>query len=65
MLHEGKLDEREVELEITRSATPFVEVMAPQGMEEMETQLKEMFSTMMPQANQETPREGPGKRSRF
>ena len=48
MLHEGKLDEREVELEITRSATPFVEVMAPQGMEEMETQLKEMFSTMMP-----------------
>ncbi len=48
MLHEGKLDEREVELEITRSATPFVEVMAPQGMEEMENQLKEMFSNMMP-----------------
>lgn len=48
MLHEGKLDEREVELEITRSAAPFVEVMAPQGMEEMESQLKEMFSNMMP-----------------
>ena len=48
MLHEGKLDEREVELEITRSATPFVEVMAPQGMEEMENQLKEMFSNIMP-----------------
>ena len=48
MLHEGKLDEREVELEITRPATPFVEVMAPQGMEEMENQLKEMFSNMMP-----------------
>ncbi len=48
MLHEGKLDEREVELEITRSAAPFVEVMAPQGMEEMENQLKEMFSNMMP-----------------
>ncbi len=46
MLHAGKLDEREVELEITRSATPFVEVMAPQGMEEMENQLKEMFSKM-------------------
>ena len=48
MLHEGKLDEREVELEVTRSATPFVEVMAPQGMEEMEGQLKEMFSNIMP-----------------
>ena len=48
MLHEGKLDEREVEIEITRSAAPFVEVMAPQGMEEMENQLKEMFSNMMP-----------------
>lgn len=48
MLHEGKLDDREVELEIARSAAPFVEVMAPQGMEEMENQLKEMFSNMMP-----------------
>ncbi len=48
MLHEGKLDEREVELEVTRSVTPFVEVVAPQGMEEMENQLKEMFSHIMP-----------------
>ena len=48
MLHTGKLDDREVELEITRPATPFVEVMAPQGMEEMEQHLKEMFSNMMP-----------------
>ena len=48
MLHAGKLDDREVELEITRPAAPFVEVMAPQGMEEMEQHLKEMFSNMMP-----------------
>ena len=48
MLHEGKLDDREVELEITKPAAPFVEVMAPQGMEEMEQHLKEMFSNMMP-----------------
>ena len=48
MLHTGKLDDREVELEITRPAAPFVEVMAPQGMEEMEQHLKEMFSNMMP-----------------
>ena len=48
MLHKGTLDDREVELEVTRSSAPFVEVMAPQGMEEMENQLKEMFSNMMP-----------------
>jgi len=48
MLRAGKLDDREVELEITRPAAPFVEVMAPQGMEEMEQHLKEMFSNIMP-----------------
>lgn len=48
MLHEGKLDDREVEIEVTRTATPFIEVMAPQGMEDMENQLKEMFSNIMP-----------------
>jgi len=48
MLHEGKLDDREVELEVTKPALPFIEVMAPQGMEEMENQLKEMFSNLMP-----------------
>lgn len=48
MLNAGKLDDREVEIEITRPAAPFVEVMAPQGMEEMEQHLKEMFSNMMP-----------------
>jgi ATP-dependent HslUV protease ATP-binding subunit HslU len=48
MLHQGKLDDREVELEVTKAAMPFVEVMAPQGMEEMENQLKEMFSNLMP-----------------
>jgi ATP-dependent HslUV protease ATP-binding subunit HslU len=48
MLREGKLDDREVEIEVTRTATPFIEVMAPQGMEDMENQLKEMFSNIMP-----------------
>lgn len=48
MLHAGKLDDREVELEVTKPAAPFIEVMAPQGMEDMEQHLKEMFSNMMP-----------------
>jgi ATP-dependent HslUV protease ATP-binding subunit HslU len=48
MLREGKLDDREVEIEVAKPAMPFIEVMAPQGMEEMENQLKEMFSNLMP-----------------
>ncbi len=48
MLREGKLDERSVEVEITRTTMPVVEVLTPQGMEEMESQLKEMFSNLIP-----------------
>jgi ATP-dependent HslUV protease ATP-binding subunit HslU len=48
MLQDGKLYDREVELEVSRAAMPFIEVMAPQGMEEMENQLKEMFSNILP-----------------
>jgi ATP-dependent HslUV protease ATP-binding subunit HslU len=48
LLREGKLDDRVVELEITKSAMPMVEVFTPQGMEEMEFHLKDLFSNMMP-----------------
>jgi ATP-dependent HslUV protease ATP-binding subunit HslU len=48
MLRAGALDERIVELEITRAAMPMVEVFAPQGLEEMETHLKDLFSNIMP-----------------
>jgi ATP-dependent HslUV protease ATP-binding subunit HslU len=47
MLRDGKLDERVVELETTRSS-PMVEVFAPQGMEEIETQMRDLFSNLMP-----------------
>ncbi|BFM21926.1 ATP-dependent protease ATPase subunit HslU [Gilvimarinus japonicus] len=44
-LREGELDEREIEIEV--SATPVgVEIMAPPGMEEMTSQLQNMFSSM-------------------
>jgi ATP-dependent HslUV protease ATP-binding subunit HslU len=48
LLREGKLDDRYVELEVTKSAMPFVEVLAPQGLEGMEMHFKEMFSNLMP-----------------
>jgi ATP-dependent HslUV protease ATP-binding subunit HslU len=48
MLREGRLDERQVELEVTKTAMPMVEVMTPQGMEEMEFHLKDMFANLLP-----------------
>jgi len=48
MLREGKLDDRIVELEITKTAMPMVEVFSPQGMEEMEFHLKDMLANFMP-----------------
>jgi len=48
MLRDGKLDDRVVELEVTKSAMPMIEVFTPQGMEEMEFHLKDLFSNIMP-----------------
>jgi ATP-dependent HslUV protease ATP-binding subunit HslU len=54
MLREGKLDERTVELETTRSVSPMIEVMTPQGMEEIETNLKEMLQNLLPKKTKKT-----------
>jgi ATP-dependent HslUV protease ATP-binding subunit HslU len=48
LLREGKLDDRKVELETTRTANPMIEVFTPQGMEEMEFNLKDMFANLLP-----------------
>jgi ATP-dependent HslUV protease ATP-binding subunit HslU len=45
MLREGKLDDREVELEL-ESPSVGVEIMSPPGMEEMTNQLQDMFQNM-------------------
>jgi len=48
MLREGKLNERFVDIEMTHAVMPMIEVLAPQGMEGMEFNLKEMFSNLLP-----------------
>ncbi|NNE36921.1 MAG: ATP-dependent protease ATPase subunit HslU, partial [Gammaproteobacteria bacterium] len=45
MLDEGKLDEKEIEIEVSMQAIG-VEIMAPPGMEEMTSQLQGMFQNM-------------------
>jgi ATP-dependent HslUV protease ATP-binding subunit HslU len=50
MLHDGELDERMVELEITaaKPAGPMVEVFSSSGMEDMQSSLQDAFSKMFP-----------------
>jgi ATP-dependent HslUV protease ATP-binding subunit HslU len=45
MLREGKLDEREIELELAQHQMG-VEIMTPPGMEELTSQLQDMFQSM-------------------
>lgn len=45
MLREGKLDDREIEVEVS-AASMGVEIMAPPGMEEMTSQLQSLFQNM-------------------
>jgi ATP-dependent HslUV protease ATP-binding subunit HslU len=49
LLHEGKLDERYVEIELTaQPQLPMVEIFSAGGMEDMDMQLKDMLSGMLP-----------------
>lgn len=45
MLREGKLDEKEIEIEVSETRIG-VEIMAPPGMEEMTSQLQNIFQSM-------------------
>lgn len=44
-IREGELDEKEIEIKVAESPAGF-EIMAPPGMEDMTSQLKDMFSSM-------------------
>lgn len=47
-LLDGKLDEREVEIDTPQSQFPVVEIFTPMGMEELGANFQEMFSGIMP-----------------
>ncbi|MBT3258618.1 MAG: ATP-dependent protease ATPase subunit HslU, partial [Deltaproteobacteria bacterium] len=49
MLRSGKMDKRYVDLEVTNSNMPMVEIFSSAGMEEMEFNVKEIFGNMFPQ----------------
>ncbi len=48
-LHEGKFDDRDVEIEVSERAGPMIDVLTPPGMEDnMDNNLKDMLSNFMP-----------------
>jgi ATP-dependent HslUV protease ATP-binding subunit HslU len=47
-LHEGKLDERFVELEVESRSFPMIEVISGSGMEDMDINIKDMLGNMFP-----------------
>jgi ATP-dependent HslUV protease ATP-binding subunit HslU len=48
LLREGRLNERYVDLEVTDRSHPMIEVFTSAGMEEMDVNLREMLSNLMP-----------------
>jgi len=48
-LHEGKLDTRDVELEVEERSLPFIEVISGSGLEDMDINIKDMLGNMFPQ----------------
>lgn len=49
MLHEGKLDDRTVEIEVKDRAFPMIEIFGGTGLEEMDLQIREMLGNILPQ----------------
>jgi ATP-dependent HslUV protease ATP-binding subunit HslU len=62
-LHEGKLDDRFVEIEVQDRGLPMIEVISGSGMEDMDIHIKDMLGNLFPQ-RKKTPQSqgsrGPG-----
>lgn len=52
MLRAGKLDERMVEIETQKAVSTHLEILGPPGFGEIEGQLKDMFSSMLPKVKE-------------
>ncbi len=48
MMKEGKLDEREIEIETSERNMPMIEIFSASGLEDMDINIKDMFGNMFP-----------------
>ena len=53
-LRSGRLDERPIELEVKAQAMPMIEIFSATGMGEMDQNLREMLSNMLPQRTKQS-----------
>ncbi|MCI0706850.1 MAG: ATP-dependent protease ATPase subunit HslU [Ignavibacteriae bacterium] len=53
MLHEGQLNERVIELELSTTQLPMMQVMGPMSLEEMGINVQEMFGNIFPKKNKQ------------
>lgn len=53
MLREGRLEERMVDIETQKTVSTHLEILGPPGFGEVEGQLKDMFSNMMPKSKEQ------------
>ncbi len=51
LMEEGKLDERDVELDVQERSVPMIEVISGSGLEDMDINIKDMLGNMLPQKN--------------
>jgi ATP-dependent HslUV protease ATP-binding subunit HslU len=54
MLREGKLADRTVEIDVARPIGPTIELMTPQGLEQIEDNLRDMLQNLMPKRTKKT-----------
>ncbi len=47
-LHDGRFEDRTVEIEIEERSGPMMEIISPPGMEDMDSNIKDMLSNLMP-----------------
>jgi len=52
MLREGKLDSRSIDVDVKDKSSPMIEVLAPVGMEDMDINIKDIFSNLMPKKSE-------------
>ncbi len=48
LLRQGKLDDRQVEMDVPRETFPMMQIISPLGVEEMGMNLQDLFGSMMP-----------------
>lgn len=48
LLRKGKFEDRQVELDVPKDASPMMQVISPMGVEEMGMNLQDLFGSMMP-----------------